>query len=245
MLLAALVVAGTAWAYLDWQDRVGADVTADDPMADRPIESSASAAPTSSPTEPPATETGTRPVSLWLGDGYTTGYACATAEELDWECVVEAEEGAGFVNATTGARLVDRLGDVVDEGVDPDVVLVDAGRNDLRLVDGPNLRTAMDAYLDALREAFPDAALVQVVPWTLAQEGPLPGGVAALVTEVAEEHDGYAVDPVAEGWAGTGHTDRADLRDPEGGASTAGDAYVARNLADALADLDLPVPAAG
>lgn len=234
LLLAVLVVVGTAWAYVDWQDRVEVDTA----VVDR---SAASASPSVAPsaTAAPSTAAGEEPLSLWLGDGYTTGYACPTAERLGWECVVAAEEGVGFVNGDPGERLVDRLADVVATGVDPDVVVVDAGRNDLRLVDEPNLRTAMDTYLDALREAFPDAGLVQVVPWTLGQDGPLDGEVATIVTEVVEEHDGYAVDPVADGWAGTDRTDDPALRSAEGGASPAGNEHVAGELADSLRPLDL------
>ncbi|MDN4162500.1 SGNH/GDSL hydrolase family protein [Nocardioides abyssi] len=225
---------GTAWAYVDWQDRVEVDAgSVTDPAAARSTAPSASASPSSS--SEPAEE----PVSLWLGDGYTTGYACPTADRLGWECVVEAAEGVGFVAGDPGERLADRLAAIADSGVEPDVVVVDAGRNDVRLVDGPNLRAAMDTYLDALRETFPDAGLVQVVPWTLAQEGPLTGDLAGIVTEVVEDHDGYAVDPVAAGWAGTGRTDQPDLRSEEGGASPAGNDYVARRLADTLRRLDL------
>lgn len=237
LLLAALVVVGTAWAYVDWKDRVEVDtVTAVDPSASGAA--SPSGSPSGSPSDP-AAAAGEQPVSLWVGDGYTSGYACSTAERLGWDCVVEAEEGVGFVAGDPGERLVDRLDAVLATGVEPDVVVVDAGRNDRRLVDDANLRIAMDTYLDALREAFPDAGLVQVVPWTLAQDGPLPGETTAVVTEVVEEHDGYVVDPVADGWAGAGRTDAEDLRAPEGGASAAGNEYVARRLADALRALDL------
>ncbi|MEV7430289.1 SGNH/GDSL hydrolase family protein [Nocardioides sp. NPDC092400] len=246
VLLALVVVGGTAWAYLDWRDRVDATVEeASDSLvvpSPRP-----SASPTAEPE--PADEV----VSLWIGDGYTAGvgadspedgYACQTAEELDWTCEVDAVEGTGFANAATGDALLDRLPQVQRGVEDPDIVVVDAGRNDLRIVSTINLRAAMDDYLSRLRAAYPEAVLVQVVPWTLTQDAPLPDDVAGSVRDLAEKYDGYVVDPYGAGWAGAGRTDRPALRSPGGGASQDGHDYVAERLIRALGDLDLPQPLA-
>jgi hypothetical protein len=252
VLLTVVVIVGTALGYRHYQQRVdretadaGRDTSAVDPSTD-------DASPSTSTTSPSPSGT-TRPVSLWIGDGYTlgvgadspqSGASCLAADELGWACELDAEEGTGFVSDgqlldPDNQPLIDRL-DALDPGLDPDVIVVDAGRNDLRVVSTLTLERAITDYLTALRERFPDATLIEIVPWSMGQEEELPGDLASYITKTVRSFDGHPIDPYAEGWVGAGHTDTPALQATSGGATQAGNAYLGEHLAQAIRDLGLP-----
>ena len=248
VVLAVAVVGGTLLAYRDWQQRV--DDTVDIARDDAPPE--ASGDPSDSTSASPTTEPDT-PVSLWIGDGYTAGVgadspesgaSCLAAAELGWTCELDAQEGTGFVSDgqlldPDSQPLIKRLDDL-DPGLQPDVIVIDAGRNDLRVVSTLTLETAISRYLERLRGLYPGATFIEIVPWSLAQDEDLPGDLAAYITEQMQAYDGYTIDPYAEGWAGAGHTDRPGLQASDGGATQAGHAYLGERLAQAIRALDLP-----
>ena len=217
--IAVVVLAATVAMWVDFRHQVDETVAraADAaPPSDVPSD-----APTSSPS---ATATPTAdPVvrSLWIGDGYTA-QSCPAAKELGWKCRVDAQQGTGFLSDGSSfdadfATVGDRLADLPRK--DPDVVVVDAGRNDLGVYATAAVLDAMDGYLAALRERYPDAVLVQVVPWTRADPTPDPE-VAQAVVRLMDEYDGHALDP-------------------------AGTVLVGTALADAIRGLDLPVAVSG
>lgn len=210
-LLAVVVVAATVAMWVDFRHEVDR-TTARSAQAPPPSEESS---PTASPSDPPE---GAVVRSVWVGDGYTAR-SCAAAAELGWECTVDAQQGTGFLSDGTAFDpgnqvLADRLGDL--PGRQPDVVVVDAGRNDLGVYATPALLDAMDGYLGRLRERYPDAVLVQIVPWTRAEPDPDPA-LARAVGRLMRTYDGHALDP-------------------------AGRILVGSTLADAIRSLDLPVP---
>jgi hypothetical protein len=250
-LLTAVVILGTTVGYRDWQDRVDRETAVvghDEATPPTGSEASAPSASTS-PLDP-----ADQPVSLWIGDGYTagvgaaspdTGASCVAAAELGWTCELDAQEGTGFVNdghllGPDNQTLIDRL-DELDPSLDPDVVVVDAGRNDLRVVSTLTLEHAITEYLTALRQRFPTAELIEIVPWSMAQDAVLPDGLATYMSRTVRHFDGHPIDPYAEGWAGAGHTDRPALQAASGGATQAGNTYVGKHLAQAIRDLALPV----
>ena len=207
-LLVVVVVAVTAAMWLDFRREVDRTVsrTADAPaVSDRP-----------SATSSPSGRSEVR--SVWIGDGYTA-QSCDAAEQLGWECTVDAQQGTGFLSDGTAfdpdnQTLADRLADLPRQ--QPDVVVVDAGRNDLGVFATGAVLGAMDDYLGRLREQYPDAVLVQIVPWTREQPDPDPA-VLRAVRQLMQKYDGHALDPD-------------------------GRILVDGTLADAVRGLDLPVP---
>jgi len=245
-LLVVGVVAGTTALWIDFDRRVE-EATA---QAAEQTVSPPSLTASASPTERPAV------VSLWIGDGYTagsgadrpqTGESCVAAHALGWDCVLDAERGTGFLSDghafdpsydTVGGRLDDL------PAAEPDVVVVDAGRNDVGVYSPAAIVAAMDDYLARLRAAYPDATLVQVVPWRLSQEAP-DRAMTRAVTTLMDRYDGYLVDPVAQGWAGVGETDRPALLAEDGVSNQSGHDLIGAELAASLRALDLPVGGTG
>lgn len=150
---------------------------------------------------------------LWVGDSFTAGegagvpprltYPHVVGERLGWTCHVDAQAGTGFVNdgfaaSPEFAPLVRRLPDDVRLFA-ADVVVVDAGRNDIDA--GPTvLERAVDDYLSALRAAYPQAAVVLVLPSLVAAgQPPEYVRVADVLRRAAEAHGARTVDPAAAG----------------------------------------------
>lgn len=244
-LFAAAVVVGTVAAYVDFRHKVDDATSA--------AANERGTAPSGSPSQAPTVEP--EPVvSLWIGDGYTAGSgadrpeageACVAASRLGWTCELDAERGTGFLSDghvfdDSYAALPDRLADL-PESLRPDVVVVDAGRNDLGVFSEPAIEQSMADYVRRLRATYPSATIVQVVPWTLGQEQSLPG-MSRTVARLMKRYDGYVVDPYAEGWAGAGKTDLASLRTEAGASNQAGHDLIGRRLAHSIRGLDLPVP---
>lgn len=192
-----------------------------------------------------------RPVSLWVGDSYTAGTgadspetaeSCLTAEKMGWECVLDAEGGTGFL--TDGvvdgfSPFIKRL-PVTAETVDPDIVIVDGGRNDRKVADLPEIEKAMRTYFTRLRAAYPDVQLVQIVPFAMTEDAEVfDGEFADVAAELMREFDGHVIDPNGDGWAGGKPT--ADLTISDGHPNQAGHAYLARHFAAELRALRLDV----
>ena len=159
------------------------------------------------------TETSTAPVALWIGDSYTagagatssaTGEALATSAALGWQTDMDAEGGTGFVAAghaasPSNAPLPDRLAADAARFPDPNIVLIDAGRNDL----GHPLakfRRAVRSSFRMLARDEPSAAVVVIAPYLMRSK---PGDYLALrrfLGQQARRHGWAFVDPLAEGW---------------------------------------------
>lgn len=186
-LLAIGVLAGTVLLWIDFRGRVDEATTG----LDVPTATPTIASPTPTPVDEVA--------SLWIGDGYTAS-SCDAAARLDWACTVDAQRGTGFLSDGSSydedfGTLGDRLADLPRQ--DPDVVVVDAGRNDLGVFTTAALLDAMDDYLARLRERYPDAALVQVVPWTTEQPRSSPA-LTTAVEELMATYDGTALAATGE-----------------------------------------------
>lgn len=121
---------------------------------------------------------------------------------LGWACHVDAQCGTGFVNDGWAASpdnesLIRRLSR--HPRTSPDVVVIDAGRNDAQFPQAQAHR-AVEAYLGALRTRYPDAAVVLVAP-TLVDVVQPPGyeRIGAVLRAVAPMHSAAVVDPAAAG----------------------------------------------
>ncbi|SDO97471.1 Lysophospholipase L1 [Klenkia soli] len=157
-----------------------------------------------------------RPVALFVGDSFTAGvgasasnraWSCVAAQTLDWVCNRDAEGGTGFVNDGRSNQpdfspLPDRL-DATAATYLADVVVIDAGRNDMQ-VDPTEVGAVADAYLARVRERWPDAALVLIRPAFLGQvSGPddvWGQTILAQWDELAARYGGVVLDPIAEQW---------------------------------------------
>ncbi|UYM05949.1 SGNH/GDSL hydrolase family protein [Solicola gregarius] len=152
------------------------------------------------------------PEALWVGDSYTIGvgaegpargYPCLVSDALGWTCQLDAQSGTGFVNAghrTNEAYvpLGERLGRTA-EAFGPDLVVVDAGRNDRDAAIGP-FREAVASYLDRARGAFPDARLVVVLPFLLGDTGADYGRIGGVLRNAAASVDADVVDTSTPAW---------------------------------------------
>ncbi len=154
-----------------------------------------------------------RRAALWVGDSFTLGdaglvpaaltYPHLVSARLGWECHVDAQDGTGFVNdgyaaSPDCAPLIQRLPDDVRH-VAADIVLVDAGRND---VPAPTarLRQAVTHYLTAVRAAYPAARLVIITP-TLVDRVQPPDyeRVAGVLRQAATSVRAVVIEPAEAG----------------------------------------------
>lgn len=121
---------------------------------------------------PPATASADAPVALFLGDSYTEGSGLATdelstrwatvlAKRLDWTEVNAGCNGSGYTRpgAACGNNYVERLPSL--EEVDPDVIIVSGGVNDLGATEDL-IDTQVRETFKALHETFPEAELYAV-----------------------------------------------------------------------------------
>ncbi|QXQ15221.1 SGNH/GDSL hydrolase family protein [Skermania piniformis] len=215
----------------------------------RPDAAAAPTAPVVPAVPPPA------PSILFIGDTYTLGppslpdlgYACRTAATLDMDCSLAAVPGSGFINGGPQHRLpqTDIVSSSFAERVpelqarhQPDVVVLDGGRNDLPYgLD--NLRNAVLYTLELTVQAWPQARVVLIAPWFLAD--PTPVGVVdrtrtpvgqVLQAAVAADPPLHAVDVVDPGPAGwfTGTATRDLLADDGVEPSVDGHDWIAGRL---------------
>jgi hypothetical protein len=156
-----------------------------------------------------------QPVSLWIGDGYTigagattsaTGEALATSAALQWQTDMDAETGTGFV--TSGRRtdpsfraIRDRLkhDTVTFSPPPPAVVVLDAGRNDLRVPRGVLARAVRKSFR-LLDKGFPVSAVVVIAPFLMNSKPTSYLGLRRLERQQARKYGFAFVDPIAEGW---------------------------------------------
>lgn len=171
-----------------------------------------------------------RPAALFVGDSYTAGagasssagaWSCLAAVELDWICNRDAEGGTGFINDGRAnqpdfAPLPDRLAATASRFL-ADVVVVDSGRNDMS-TPATEVVSAIADYVASVRQYWPDATLVLVVPSFLSQDAgpadPWHSTVAAGMQSLVVQYGGLLIDPVAEQW--TSGTDGQQLLDADG-----------------------------
>jgi lysophospholipase L1-like esterase len=198
-----------------------------------------------SPYQPVAMAGTQRPTALFVGDDFTAGfggvgmnaYPYIVCASIGLNCNVDAQPGTGLLDGVDGQapgayRLVDRLA-TDHKAYKADVVIVDAGRNDL---DKPTdaYIAALRQYLEKVRQLWPAAALVVISPsYVSAQPEPAYTERMPMIAQVAESAGAILIDPVAEGWyAGT---DPSTLLIPEGTyPNQAGHRLIAGKLADSL-----------
>ncbi len=145
-----------------------------------------------------------RPTLLVIRDSYAVTYPDLVAERMDWNLVLDGQDGTGFApgdNTHDPAHLpfIDRLNaDVATYRVD--YVLIDGGRNDLG--QPPELvAVAADEYIRKVRSAWSNAKIVVLLPAAdTPAESANYAAVADGLRQTAESVGAYVIDPVAQGW---------------------------------------------
>ncbi|MFI5509953.1 SGNH/GDSL hydrolase family protein [Mycobacterium sp. NPDC051804] len=162
----------------------------------------------------PRGEQGGQRSVLFIGDSFTAGatideaqaYPALIAHREGWRLHVDAQGGTGFIADGQGtgngdtSKLIDRIAQDGRMFPDVDLVVLDAGRNDLSFP-ANEVAEAMSQCLMAVRHQWPDAKIATVVPSFLSPDSY--DGYQTLVRRLATASaavGGVVIDPVAQRW---------------------------------------------
>lgn len=166
----------------------------------------------------------------------THGFAYVVGVNLGWDVIVDGVRGSGYLKpGIDGPAYGERIA-ALDPDLDPDLVIIEGSIND-RALYPEGYQAAVTAAWDALSDRYPDARVVvlgpapQVLP-VQKRTARIDGDLAAL----AAERGWWYISPIAEKWITAANypavidTSDAGRNHP----STAGHAYLAERLAEAL-----------
>ena len=164
--------------------------------------------------------------ALFIGDSYTEGpstpdqsYGCLTTTELGWKCDIAAQGGTGYLSGGPGHRVslgqsappstsfVERLPGLREQ-YQPDVIVIDGGRNDTDFDMSEVDRTFADTVRKVIK-SWPNSRVVVIGPWFLKEPVIRPSALAGRTigdefqSVLRSSHDFDAVhfiDPGALGW---------------------------------------------
>jgi lysophospholipase L1-like esterase len=160
----------------------------------------------------------TRPTTLFIGDSYTGGrglaemsYSCMAAVRMGWLCDLSAVPGTGYISGGPANRFIvdpyigpsttfaERIPKLAVQ-YQPDVVILDGGRNDL-FPPHDDVFKAMSATIGDVRRAWPTATIVFLRPRLLANPdddlGFDDGFIARLLAEPAARRM-VVLDPIKQ-----------------------------------------------
>lgn len=199
---------------------------------------------------------GENPTVLIFGDSWTygsaasepsLGYAYVVAEKAGWTTVVDGVRGSGYLKpGLDGPAFGERIA-ALDPALDPDLVIVQGSINDRRQ-GAAGYREAVTAAWDALSATYPEARIVVLGP--APQVLPVEAETARIdrdLADLAGARGWWYISPIGEDWITTANyldvIDTSDIgRDHP---STAGHAYLAERLSEAVAGItEAPVVAA-
>lgn len=187
------------------------------------------------------------PVALWFGDSFTAGTgatgqgtaeSCLTSVALGYVCALDAQGGTGYVadgqvNSKSFQPLGKRLPETASQYQHPDLIVIDAGRND-GTAPIAEVEAAAARYYNGIEKAYPNKPVVLIAPYFM---GDGPGAFADLrawMRQQAKARDWVFIDPIAEGWTRSwSGLVIADGVHP----SPAGHKAIAERLSAALAEL--------
>ena len=150
-----------------------------------------------------------RPVAVFLGDSYTSGWHGIGEDSAGWPSILGvvrhwsvhdlAVAGTGFVNpGWTDQPIGSEVGAAI--ALRPGIVFVAGGHNDEDLASGP-VALAADRVLDRLAAGLPDAVLVVIGPiWP---DGRPKATIVRLRDHLRSRAAGLGalfIDPIAAGW---------------------------------------------
>jgi lysophospholipase L1-like esterase len=174
--------------------------------------------PSATHVDRPQPTAATRPSVLFIGDSYTAGsglaemsYGCMAAVRMGWLCDLSAVTGTGYISGGPANRFIvdqylgpstsfaERVPNLAEK-YQPDVVILDGGRNDL-FAPRNDVFEAMSAAIDEVRRAWPRAAIVFVRPRFLAKPDDDLGFDDDIFARLQARHAGdgmVVVDPISQ-----------------------------------------------
>ncbi|MFL0175311.1 SGNH/GDSL hydrolase family protein [Mycobacterium sp. SMC-13] len=189
-------------------------------------------------------ETSSWRTALFVGDdflawgrGYYT-YPYVVCDTFKLNCNVDAQTGTGFLSngqnySSANRPLIDRLPTDKEVYNAPDIVIVDAGRNDIP-AEPEVFGGAVESYLREVKQSWPQAEIVVIAPWVMAPEqDPTYAATASIICERTEVVGAMCIDPVAEGWF-TGVDVSTSSMDDNRHPNQSGHTFVGRKLAEFL-----------
>ena len=190
--------------------------------------------------------------ALWIGDSYTFGAGVAqptlygegwlVSADLGWKPRLDAEGGTGFTNPGPPAyhfvALPNRLPGDAAISPPPQIVVIDAGRNDSGAQFSAEA-AVVRAYMAQASRDFPRSRVLVITPWTMwgTSTDYLP--LRCLLAEQARNYNFAYLDPIEEGWAST-PTTYALMDKTTWHPSEAGYVYIADHL-----KIEIPAALAG
>jgi lysophospholipase L1-like esterase len=197
-----------------------------------------------------------RPLVLFVGDSFTAGavlqdahdaYPELIARKTNWDLHVDAQGATGFIADGQGtgngdtSRLVDRLAADKQNFPRINLLIVDAGRNDLSYPP-EDIANAISEYLTRARKQWPDSKIVEIFP-AFVSSTPVDSRPQLLnkVSTSVFAVDGTLVDPYAEDWYA--NIDTASLVIDGVHPDPRGNAYIADRLIASLRQKGI-IPAA-
>jgi lysophospholipase L1-like esterase len=184
---------------------------------------------------------------LFVGDSFTAGaglqdtqtYPTLVARTANWDVHVDAQGATGFIEDGRGtgngdtSRLIDRLAEDGRRFPRVDLLIIDAGRNDL---DHPTdeFAGAVSEYLTAAQRQWPTAKIVAILPSYVRScaYDTYPDLLEKLNARLSAVN-GTLVDPIAEGWYANANLESMLSRD-EVHPNYRGSAYIAERLIASL-----------
>lgn len=171
--------------------------------------------PASAMPGPHAQRQDNRPPLLVIGDSFVAGagvayegetYPALLADATGMRLMVDGQGGTGFINDARGtgnghtSKLIDRLAADGEKFPDASLVVIDAGRNDLRFpID--QVGDAANEYLNHARAQWPTADIVVVVPTFITPVAfERYEDVRNRLENSAAKIGAIVIDPIAEGW---------------------------------------------
>lgn len=171
----------------------------------------------------------------------TLGYAYVVGQRLGWETTVDGVRGSGYLKpGLDGGSFGDRIA-ALDPALDPDLVIIEGSINDRRMP-STGYREAVSAAWDALSALYPEAAIVVLGP--APQVLPVEETTARIdadLSALAAERGWWYISPIAQEWiTPENYAAVIDTAIGRYHPSTAGHAYLATRLAEALAPMSGP-----
>lgn len=163
------------------------------------------------------------------------GFAYLLADRVGGQTIVDGVRGSGYLKpGIDGPSYGERIA-ALDPDLDPDIVIVEGSINDRRLYP-EGYRDAVVAAWDALAAIYPEASVVILgpAPQVLPVERPT-ARIDADLADLAAARGWWYLSPIAEEWiTAENYLDVIDTGAGRDHPSTAGHAYLADRLADAL-----------
>lgn len=166
------------------------------------------------------------------------GFAHLMGDLVGWRTTVDGVRGSGYLRpGIDGPAYGERIA-ALDASASYDLIIVEGTINDRRLpADG--YRDAVTAAWDTLSDLYPEASVVILGP--APQVLPVEKATARIdadLAALAAERGWWYISPLAEAWiVASNYLDVIDTGAGNDHPSTAGHAYLAERLADAIAAL--------